>query len=380
MSRTSLRESAPDPADGSHDFAVVKMYIDSKAARGKTRGYLIGKLDRLETTAPPVCGEAFVLVRDYFGYPYSKVFAAPATVIHEAPPAYAPAPPVVEVSPPVPPPAPRVAPPEPTASSSSHTRSASQRLSSALTSLSIKPNTLAAPASPIDRSGASSPASIVVNGEHALEMLRDFDTAFVVDDSSSMRMDGRWEQACAAVRGVVGQACKYDDDGVDVYFLNAKRDREGVRRPADVDRLFRGLRPNGTTPTGRTLEKILRDYMRRLEAATAEGRDDAVKPLNIIVITDGAPTDDPESVIVSFAKRLDKGDYPLSQVGIQFFQVGDDPAATAALQELDDELGEAHGIRDMVDTVPYAGELTPETIVKVLLGGVNRRLDRKGRV
>lgn len=342
---------------------------------------MIEKLWRLERRAPLESGDAFVLVRDYFGYPPSRVFNSPVinVTMSEAPPAYKPyeAPPVVEVSPPVPP-----APPQaPARTASSSTRSASHRLSSTLTSLKIsKPDTLAAPRSPVDRSGASSPASIVVNGEHALEMLRDFDTAFVVDDSSSMRMDRRWDQACSAVRGVVGQACKYDDDGVDIYFLNAKRDREGVRRPADVDRLFRGLRPNGTTPTGRTLEKILRDYMRRLEAATAEGRDDSVKPLNIIVITDGAPTDDPESVIVSFAKRLDKGDYPLSQVGIQFFQVGNDPAATAALQELDDELGEAHGIRDMVDTVPYAGELTPETIVKVLLGGVNRRLDRKGHV
>ncbi|KLT40212.1 hypothetical protein CC85DRAFT_287734 [Cutaneotrichosporon oleaginosum] len=418
------------------------MYVDTKLARGKSRGYVVGKLDRLEVFAPPVCGGAFVLVRDFYGYPASKYFTAPAISVtfDEAPPAYVPyeAPPVLEVAPPVPPPAttlsaapesprslieteasPPVPPPSaavliapasppiaaaapapaspqgpgtaaavsaapafsaPSTASSSHTRSASHRLSNALSALKLSCPAMAASTSPIDRSSTSSPAPIVVNGEHALEMLRDFDTVFVVDDSSSMRMDGRWEQACAAVRGVVHQACKYDDDGVDVYFLNAKRDREGVRRPADVDRLFQGLRPTGMTPTGRTLEKILRDYMRRLEAATAEERDDAVKPLNVIVITDGAPTDDPESVIVSIAKRLDRGDYPLSQVGIQFFQVGDDPEATAALQELDDELSATHDIRDMVDTVPYAGELTPETIVKVLLGGVNRRLDRRGRV
>jgi hypothetical protein len=37
-----------------------------------------------------------------------------------------------------------------------------------------------------------------------------------------------------------------------------------------------------------------------------------------------APTDDPESVLVSIARRLDRGDFPLSQVGVQLLQIGDD--------------------------------------------------------
>lgn len=237
---------------------------------------------------------------------------------------------------------------------------------------------VAGPSSPAPsgRSGAS-PAPIVVDGEYVLEMLRDFDTVFIVDDSASMR-GTRWDQAKAAIKGVVAQAMKYDDDGVDIYFLNNHKSGEGLRKPKDVDRLFTGVEPRGATPTGRTLEKILRPYMAKLEAAAQAGRPDSVMPVNIIVITDGAPTDDPESVIISFARRLDKGDFPLSQVGIQMLQVGDDPAATRALQELDDELADAHGIRDMVDTVPYQGDFTAELIVKTLLGGINRRLDRRG--
>jgi hypothetical protein len=38
-----------------------------------------------------------------------------------------------------------------------------------------------------------------------------------------------------------------------------------------------------------------------------------MKPVNLIVITDGVPTDDPESVLLSFAKRLDKVDAPPPQ-------------------------------------------------------------------
>ncbi|KAF8491833.1 hypothetical protein F5888DRAFT_1619502, partial [Russula emetica] len=48
--------------------------------------------------------------------------------------------------------------------------------------------------------------------------------------------------------------------------------------------------------------------------------------------------DDPRSVIVDFARRLDVKNVPLRQLGIQFDQMvlGDDPDATEALKELDE--------------------------------------------
>jgi hypothetical protein len=63
------------------------------------------------------------------------------------------------------------------------------------------------------------------------------------------------------------------------------------------------------------------------------------------VITDGVPTDDPESVIIAAARRLDAGNFLLSQLGIQFIQVGNDSKATKALKELDDGLNRNHKIR-----------------------------------
>nr|KIR46827.1 hypothetical protein I312_03718 [Cryptococcus bacillisporus CA1280] len=240
-------------------------------------------------------------------------------------------------------------------------------------------------------------------GEDPLEMLRDFGTVFLVDDSSSMTKDRRWDQACQAIMEVADLASRYDDDGIDVYFLNNKRVGKELRSSDDVEELFRGLGPRGITPTGRRLEAILRDYMSRLEASQHTGEE--VKPMNLIVVTDGvfahpisarlrqlavnpaltraqllalAPTDDPESVIITIARRLDRGQYPLSQVGIQFLQIGNDPEAREALQELDDGLSSEHGIRDMVDTVPFNGEeMNAGLIIKTLLGGINRRLDRR---
>lgn len=78
------------------------------------------------------------------------------------------------------------------------------------------------------------------------------------------------------------------------------------------------------------------------------------------------------------SNQLDRGQYPLSQVGIQFLQIGNDPEARETLQELDDGLSSEHGIRDMVDTVPFNGEeMNAGLIIKTLLGGINRRLDRR---
>ena len=55
--------------------------------------------------------------------------------------------------------------------------------------------------------------------------------------------------------------------------------------------------------------------------------------------------DDPESVILTVARRLDAQHFPLSQVGIQFVQIGNERGAAEALQELDDGLAAAHGVR-----------------------------------
>ena len=103
--------------------------------------------------------------------------------------------------------------------------------------------------------------------------------------------------------------------------------------------------PTGGTPIGDKLEELLLDYLLRLEQTLVDPASPRVKPINFIVITDGAPTDDPESVIITAARRLDNNNFPLSQVGIQFVQIGTDPDATEALRELDDELSGKHNIR-----------------------------------
>ncbi|KKA29793.1 hypothetical protein TD95_004809 [Thielaviopsis punctulata] len=223
--------------------------------------------------------------------------------------------------------------------------------------------------------------------------LYSFDTVFVIDDSGSMA-GLRWQQVNKILEAITPICTAHDADGIDLYFLNHRNPATatappgkapggyyGLTRAADIRRIFHAVQPRSTTPTGKRLQSILAPYQRLLAqhvAAAGMVTDDDVQPINVIVLTDGRPTDDVDGVIVAAARKLDALDAPPYQVGLQFFQVGDDAAATEHLRQLDDDLTE-QGIRDIVDTVSCEnnrGALSEELILKTVLGAVNRRLDR----
>ncbi|RAH73133.1 uncharacterized protein BO66DRAFT_235753 [Aspergillus aculeatinus CBS 121060] len=251
-------------------------------------------------------------------------------------------------------------------------------------------------AEPTAKMPMPSTASSTSSGDSPYSFLREFDTIFVVDDSTSMR-GRRWKEAEDAIAAIAPICTQYDRDGIDVWFLNHRRDT-GRRGPGsytnitladNVREIFGSVYPQGPTPFGRRLMDILGPYMRDLEKKVAasdafEDSTQLLKPLNIIAITDGAFTDDAESVIVNVAQRLDKISAVPWQVGIQFFQIGDDPVARQYLQDLDDELGKMthqKNLRDIVDTVPWRGDkgqtLSADGILKCVLGAVNRKYDKR---
>ncbi|EFY86753.1 von Willebrand factor [Metarhizium acridum CQMa 102] len=221
--------------------------------------------------------------------------------------------------------------------------------------------------------------------------LANFDTILLIDDSGSMA-GNLWSEAKDALISIAEIVTTYDEDGIDMYFLNhmsrelqgdkskAKGGYYNVTRKDTIERIFSHVHPSGATYTGRRLEQILLPYLRKFQSADDV---DDVKPINLIVITDGAPSDNPEQAILQIARTLDQYAAPSYQVGIQFFQIGSDGYATSALQQLDDGLSR-HGVRDIVDTVScqwedaerhYAKKLTGDAILKVVLGAVDKRLD-----
>jgi uncharacterized protein YegL len=245
----------------------------------------------------------------------------------------------------------------------------------------------------IPRSAASPVPSIssITSAEDKYAFLSTFDTVFVIDDSGSMA--GRsWREVREVLSTIAPICTSHDPDGIDVYFLNhqSSATASGTQAPGgyfhirdadQVSEVFRKVNPSGSTPTGTRLDSILKPYVSHI-ARRAEYID-STKPVNIIVITDGCPTDDLEGIIVHHARKLDQIEAPPHQVGIQFFQVGNAFGATKALRELDDELSEQK-IRDMVDTATWNSttvnktqSLTAGGILKVVLGAVVRRLDRQ---
>jgi hypothetical protein len=67
----------------------------------------------------------------------------------------------------------------------------------------------------------------------------------------------RWAQARQALMGVAETAAQYDEHGVDIYFINSKRVGKELRAAADVEELFAGLEPRGSTPYVTPSQQIL---------------------------------------------------------------------------------------------------------------------------
>ncbi|KAH9898775.1 hypothetical protein F4778DRAFT_196081 [Xylariomycetidae sp. FL2044] len=252
-------------------------------------------------------------------------------------------------------------------------------------------------AGPASGTGYTAEAADVSTPEDPYKFLAKFDTVFLIDDSGSMSHNNSWDEVHHVLNAILPISMKHDTDGIDIYFMNYKTNNPGdpsagvapsgftnVKSPQQIEIIFdEQVYPNGQTPTEARIRDILTPYV---DYYAKEKKRDSVKPMNLIVITDGAASDKPERAIIPIAEKLDKLNAPMTQVGIQFFQVGGDKNAAEALQKLDDELGYQNGkeVRDIVDTVSFdtvpgapMPKLQGATILKTLLGSVDRRLDRK---
>lgn len=138
--------------------------------------------------------------------------------------------------------------------------------------------------------------------------LSSFDTVFLIDDSASMGWGNSWKETGDALASITPICTAHDSDGIDVYFLNTKSaaHHRNITTAGQVIEIFQTVRPRGGTPTGQRLNDILKPYMKHFEELKIKEREDECKPLNVIVITDGMPSDDVESVIVKVAQKLDQ--------------------------------------------------------------------------
>ncbi|PLW04683.1 hypothetical protein PCANC_27392 [Puccinia coronata f. sp. avenae] len=215
--------------------------------------------------------------------------------------------------------------------------------------------------------------------ENLLSTLKRFKTIFLLDDSASMASNGHWEEAIKVLGELVKVASNYDTEGIDVQLLNSKYHFKSSKGASPLLRKFKTIQPTGdSTPTETKLEEILRPYIETLEMQKSK-QHPLPKPLNLVIITDGIPDDIDTfiSIISHVSSTLDGGHFPLNQIGIQFVQIGSDRRVSRVLNILDNHLQKRYRIsRDMIDTTQFSGAMDETFIMKCLLGGINRRVDR----
>ena len=220
------------------------------------------------------------------------------------------------------------------------------------------------------RSWCSQPES---GEEDKFFILREYDTVFLVDDSSSMQTARRWELVQRILAVSTDIATQYDPDGIDIRFFNNRTaSAREIKDPKTARAMVQQVTPNGRTPTLRRMSELLRSYIRRLR----DNQDDENFPkYNLIILTDGEPDRDFEEPgdisdaedarkntaanrkirkeIVNIAKQLDDMGAVGEQVGIQFCQIGNDTGVTKFFDFLDNGLRKGHHVRDVCKTLPF---------------------------
>lgn len=175
----------------------------------------------------------------------------------------------------------------------------------------------------------SSNGPVLNDEDDKFAFLKDFDTVLLVDDSGSMS-GPRWSETRDALKALLPIVTKRDNDGIDIYFLNHKSSDKGDAREGKagtgyrnitsvrkVEAIFKEVRPSGRTPTARRLREIMKPYIEHLTAAKRRGEAafEAVKPMNLLCVTDGIAEGNVEGVIVEVAEKLDALDAISEQVG-----------------------------------------------------------------
>ncbi|GBF92690.1 hypothetical protein Rsub_05059 [Raphidocelis subcapitata] len=161
-------------------------------------------------------------------------------------------------------------------------------------------------------------------------------------------------------------ATLFDDDGILVRFMNSNVEGNGIRSAADAAALLTkasrragaaaGVTFGGTTPLAASMHsRVLQGVV-----LPAAARGALAKPVLVISITDGEPTDTPKDAILQARARAGARvirdararlapQYGPRPIAFQFAQVGRDARAQAFLSKLDQD----PGVGDIIDCTSY---------------------------
>jgi len=207
--------------------------------------------------------------------------------------------------------------------------------------------------------------------------LQGYDIVFLCDDSGSMQHRTkagitRWDEMKETVRVVVDVAKCFDDDGVDVYFLN-RAPAKSVFDSNQLNSCF-ARKPTGYTPLSDSLNQIVADLGQR-----------GGKPVLLVIATDGQPTTKQGRLDhQGFRRTLESVvNYPHRSFRVQFLACSDQEEDVGWLNTLDREVKHVDVTDDYASEraeVLSAGRVRTFTrgdfVCKALLGGISDFYDK----
>lgn len=208
---------------------------------------------------------------------------------------------------------------------------------------------------------------------------------FLIDDYVN-DSETPWLKLESTLEKLASIATVYDQDGVDLAFINSPNYYSCLNTAGDVMKAFRRTGPahECTYTLKRRLEETLSAYVQRFKD------DKFTKPLNLIIITSGdfVAHDQFEETVMDWAKELDRLLAPKSQLGLQFVLVGCKADNVKRFKLLDDKMFEDYGVRyvgldsggmgyadsvrDMVDATCYDpdGPENANLLENIMCGGM----------
>ncbi|KAJ8326755.1 hypothetical protein QVD99_005459 [Batrachochytrium dendrobatidis] len=213
-----------------------------------------------------------------------------------------------------------------------------------------------------------------------------YDIVFYVDDSGSMVFEENGERI-DDLKFILGKAAQvatlFDDDGVQIRFMNSDVYGEGIRTAEHVQNLVQSIRFSGMTPLGTFFKAKVLDPIVVGPAMSGS----LSKPVLAVIVTDGEPTREPHdtlrTVITEAKQQLGLTPGGTGSLAIQIGQVGTDLRAQMFLAELDNDPVIGNMIdctsnyeMESAEIASHGHELSPELwLLKLCVGAIDRSYD-----
>ena len=209
-----------------------------------------------------------------------------------------------------------------------------------------------------------------------LSLLENYEIVLLLDDSGSMNTplndntsyNTRWDELKANVKIIIELATIYDENGIDIYFLN-RSNYYNVKSLNQINNILEE-KPTGLTPLTEKLKTIFKNY------------ENSLKPVLVVIATDGLPTKGASHDLSNVKKLLLQKNH--FKFFISFLACSDQKYDIGYLNDLDknvpnvDTLDDYHSEKKEVLSAQgkYFKYTYGDHIVRLLLGPICKDLDK----